>query len=176
MSTQVASLTPALVPFIKSPFGDPAALWMPITPQLGAGGQCPPSRASAYKPRQVALTPSPKPSRLIRSGSVSTSWGGGICIPKRRPPSGFWTPLPTSSSLATPSSPPPGSPSGLPQNESLHPSKCLQPWHVPSSHLGCCKYSLLCLYHQTLLSWRHRGLAFTVKCLFLARLVTVLPP
>ena len=31
ISTQVASVTPALVPFIESPFGDPAALWMPIT-------------------------------------------------------------------------------------------------------------------------------------------------
>lgn len=28
---QVASVTPALVPFIESPFGDPAALWMPVT-------------------------------------------------------------------------------------------------------------------------------------------------
>lgn len=27
----VASVTPALVPFTESPFGDPAALWMPVT-------------------------------------------------------------------------------------------------------------------------------------------------
>lgn len=159
ISTQVASITPCMVPFTESPL-ETQQLCGCLSPRA-EGWEAVPlfQRLCLQNHTHVALTPLSPAKQATTRSSASISWGRRNLLPRAQ---ATWsvsgTPLPASSRLTAPHHLLQEA-LRLPRSHYTHLSR-LQPWHVPSSQrLGHCKCSLLCLSHQTLLSWTKGGLA-----------------